>query len=197
MKSFSNRCSSLLCQHVIIISESKNVSFWKEIFPEMELVAHPRVADNFRGYQEIQMAVQFIFLPPYPGRFSGPVMSTPEIHVAYLTKDIEGARSGRLCMCNERLHGCRKFRFREGNFNFVSGWRHISIRESDDEVRARWKRMGRLLIKNTKERGRCLKCVSRESIYTYIWDKGIRLLQDGNWVRKWRIVHSLAEFACN
>lgn len=30
------------------------------------------------------------------------------------------------------------------------------------------KKDGRLLIKNTKERGRCLKCVSRESIYTYI-----------------------------
>lgn len=101
---------------------------------------------------------------------------TVPIHVAYLTKDIEEKRpppSSYMCIMKD-CTGVENFVFcDEGNFNFVSARPRRDFHTGETRTGGSYlakatKRDGRLLIKNTKEKGPMFKMREpRKYIYRY------------------------------
>lgn len=100
--------------------------------------------------------IHSVDLPPFPFLSQPPCNEYTLIHVAYLNggRDTGEARGG-VCVMKD-CTGVENFVFaREGNFNFVSAWRQISIQERKGwraGVATHTTETELLLIKNTKER---------------------------------------------
>lgn len=125
--------------------------------------------------------------PAIPPCLPPPILNPPcneytLIHVAYLNGGRDTEARGGVCVMKD-CTGVENFVFaREGNFNFVSAWRQISIQERRRETPIAMlgtREMALLLIKNTKERRPMFKMREQRKYIRYIWDKGAGLLQDG------------------